>query len=224
VPANPAALAIEPGGRFLYVSHINPSLASGNLVSALYVNATSGISGTVAGSTVAAGQYPGTFLFDRTGQFLYAINMGFTGSASVLVTGPGSISAYAINATSGALTPAPGSPFATGGSYPYDAAIDAGNRYLLSTNSVSRTVAMFTLNAANGALTHAPGSPRIPTVGVSPGSAVFDPSGQFVYLVDASTKSVSAYVVNGTSNTLSFINSVPVGAAPAARPLLVTLQ
>jgi 6-phosphogluconolactonase len=57
----------------------------------------------VAGSPFGAGTNPIAVAVDPTGKFAYVTNVG---SANV--------SAYAINATSGALTPVAGSPFAAG--------------------------------------------------------------------------------------------------------------
>ena len=222
VPANPAAMLVEPAGRFLYVSHIHPTLPAANLVSAFSISAAAGIVGTLAGSPFAAGQYPTTLLVNRAGQFLYAVNTGLSGSPAV--AGAGSVSAWLINGATGALIPSPGSPIATGGGNTRDATIDPTGRYLVATNSSSGTVAAFTINASTGALTHATGSPMSPAVGISPGTGIFDPSGRFMYLDDAGTNSVSSYAFNAATGALTLIGSSPAGNTPTTRPQIAGLQ
>ena len=57
----------------------------------------------VAGSPFTAGSGPRGVVVDPSGKFVYAANEGSN-----------NISAYSINATSGALTPVTGSPFVEG--------------------------------------------------------------------------------------------------------------
>jgi DNA-binding beta-propeller fold protein YncE len=57
----------------------------------------------VAGSPFAAGTQPSSIAVDPTGMFTYVVN-----------SGSDTVSVFAIDATSGALTPIGGSPFATG--------------------------------------------------------------------------------------------------------------
>ena len=82
----PAALAIDPGGKFLYVANF-----TSNNVSAYSINATTGAL-TAIGLPTIAGTNPRGGAVDPTGQFLYVANLGSS-----------NVSAYSINATSGAL-------------------------------------------------------------------------------------------------------------------------
>jgi 6-phosphogluconolactonase len=86
---------------------------------------------------------------DPTGKFAYVANKG-----------DNTISAYTINATTGALTPIPGSPFAAGDA-PFSVAVDPTGKFAYVTNSyfLDNTVSGFTINAVSGALTPIPGSP-----------------------------------------------------------------
>jgi DNA-binding beta-propeller fold protein YncE len=64
----------------------------------------------------------------------------------------GDVSAYSINANSGALTPVVGSPFTTG-SYPNDLAIDPHGKFAyVADNGLWAGVFAHTINATNGAL------------------------------------------------------------------------
>ncbi|MGA7092411.1 MAG: beta-propeller fold lactonase family protein, partial [Candidatus Cybelea sp.] len=80
-------------------------------------------------------------------QFAYVANYGSN-----------DVSAYTINATSGALTPVTGSPFGAG-TQAYDVAIDPDGKFAYVTNYGSNNVSAYTINATSGALTPVTGSP-----------------------------------------------------------------
>jgi hypothetical protein len=65
----------------------------------------------VPGSPYAAGTVPNTVAVDPSGKFVYVANEC---AVDFCASGIGSVSAYAINSASGALTPVIGSPFAAG--------------------------------------------------------------------------------------------------------------
>jgi 6-phosphogluconolactonase (cycloisomerase 2 family) len=94
----PNAIALDPFGRFLFVTN-----GITNTVSAYTLNSSSGALTAVPGSTVPTGVSPVAVSAEASGRFLYIVN-----------SGSNSVSGYAINVTSGALTPLNGSPFATG--------------------------------------------------------------------------------------------------------------
>jgi YVTN family beta-propeller protein len=113
-----------------------------------------------------------------------------------------SISAFSVG-TSGALTPVPGSPFATGGSgnggfyYASNgiAATTVGN-FLFASDDQSNDIAAFSINTSTGALTAVPGSPfAYGTAGANPyGIALaVTPDGKFLYVGDGG---------NGTSGDI----------------------
>src|SRR5262249_44327686 len=79
------AVAVEPSGRFAYALTLTG-------VQALAVDAASGALSTV-GPVVTAGTTPISLTIDPTAKFVY-----------VMSSGSGTISGYAINATSGELT------------------------------------------------------------------------------------------------------------------------
>lgn len=81
------------------------------------------------------------------GDFVYVSN-----------NGSNTVSAYAINPTTGALTPVTGSPFATG-SGPGTVAINAAGSLAYVTNGGSNDISAFKINASSGALTPVAGSP-----------------------------------------------------------------
>jgi len=106
--ANPDAksITINPEGALAYVTeqHLNDT---GDVL-AYRLNATTGALTPVPSNPVATGLHnPISVAVNPTGTFAYVANQGY-GFAK------GTISAYRINATTGALTEVPGSPFATG--------------------------------------------------------------------------------------------------------------
>ncbi|MHB1550209.1 MAG: beta-propeller fold lactonase family protein, partial [Vulcanimicrobiaceae bacterium] len=79
-------------------------------------------------------------------------------------SGVGSVSAYTINAATGALTPVVGSPFAagssspSGSSSPWGVAVDPTGKFAYVANYDATNISAYTINAATGALTPVAGS------------------------------------------------------------------
>ena len=80
-------------------------------------------------------------------QFVYVTNFGSK-----------NVSAYKINATSGALTPVAGSPFGAG-SEPGAMAVDPNGKFAYVANAGSQNVSAYTISTSSGALTQVAGSP-----------------------------------------------------------------
>src|SRR5882762_3665144 len=83
--------------------------------------------------------------------------------AYVVNTGSSDISGYTIDATTGALTPVPGSPFPTGFS-PEAVVVDPSGRFAYTPNLApgfvfNGSISAFTIDAAIGSLTNIVGSP-----------------------------------------------------------------
>jgi 6-phosphogluconolactonase len=102
------ALVVDPTGKFVYTA------TSDDTVWAYRINAASGSLMAVPGSPFPTGAHsqelvggPSGVAVDPTGKFVYATNRDGVNSQ----ISPNNISALAINTTSGALTPVPGSPF-----------------------------------------------------------------------------------------------------------------
>jgi 6-phosphogluconolactonase len=137
---NPLSLALGAGGKFLYSANpdaTNPRISGFSMNS---IGALSPLSGSPFPLPVS--HYIAT---DQTGAYLYV-----TSGASVL--------GYGIDATTGALTPLPGFPVATGANA-YSITIDPTNEILYVTNDGAANVSAFTLDASTGALTPMAGSP-----------------------------------------------------------------
>lgn len=104
--SSPEAVAVDPSGRFLLVANVTAA----NDVSSYSITPSSGAL-TLAAS-VSSGTFPLDIKFTPTGAFAYVANEN-----SDTVTG------FAFDATTGALTPVPGSPFLAG-TAPHGLAVD----------------------------------------------------------------------------------------------------
>jgi 6-phosphogluconolactonase (cycloisomerase 2 family) len=163
IGAVPSHVAITPSGNFAYVAaHYN------NAVFAYAVNTSTGALTEVAGSPFDAGSSPYYVAVDPLGKFLYVANSAYSPFGNDM-----SISGYAINQTTGALTPIPGSPFPSG-VLPHDLngahgfTIDLSGRFLYAANYSG-----FAIDPLTGALTPLSGLPTgrnpmsVTTTGVS---------------------------------------------------------
>src|SRR5438309_16606 len=90
---------------------------------------------------------------------LWAIPVAASPFAYVTNAGSNDVSGYKINVSTGALTPMPGSPFASRG--PFSVAVDPTGKFAYVTNIGDNTVSGYTINASTGALTPIPGSPFV---------------------------------------------------------------
>jgi 6-phosphogluconolactonase len=106
VGANPESLAVDPAGRYVYAANA----AAANHVASYSITPSSGALTLL--SSVAAGSLPIDLVVDPSGQFVYVANYDSD-----------DISAYAVDAATGALVTVGGSPFAAGVK-PHSIAID----------------------------------------------------------------------------------------------------
>ena len=123
------------------------------------------------------------------------------------------VSGYAVDNSSGALTAVPGSPF-TGPTGPRQTAAELFGKYLYVANGGSGEVAgsgvyAYSIASASGALTAISGSPF--PGGSGPRGLVVDPSGEYVYTANRNDNNVSGYVVSASSGVLT-----PVPGSPFA--------
>ena len=135
---NPDGLAIDPGGKYLYVANSAPD----NSISAFAISSSDGslteLSGSPLGETYAS---PVALLVDKSDKYLYVANEG---SANV--------AAYSI-ASTGGLTLLTNSPFGTS-SQPAFIATDPSGTHLFVGNQISgATIESFSLDSGNGTLT-----------------------------------------------------------------------
>ncbi|MHB1669509.1 lactonase family protein [Thiomonas sp.] len=213
----------------LQYAYVTNSLS--DTVSAYSIDASSGVMIPVPGSPFVAGNNPNTVAVNPAGTFAYVAN----GGASVQ-NGPGTVSAYRVDAATGALIPIPGSPFAAG-RYPSSVVVHPAGTFVYVTNVDDNTVSAYRIHAATGALTPIPGSPfaGTPTIPVSPfaGAPVaryapepscitINPAGTFAYVANFGSNSVSAYRINPGTGALTTLPDSPFAAG--GNPVTVAIH
>jgi len=218
---------ITANGAFSFVTALNDGTAYSVTVKTQPTNPSqtcvvSNSSGTITGSpvmnvAVSCVMNSSPVTVDPSGNFAYVSN-----------SGPGNISAYTINQTTGALTTVSLSPF-TAGSYPNQVTVDPSGTFAYVANmgdgTGDGTISAYTIDNTStstpGALNTVSGSPF--TAGISPSQVTVDPSGKFVYVANMGDDTISAYTIDTTS-TLGALN--PVSGSPftaGTSPLSVTI-
>ena len=109
-----------------------------------------------------------------------------------------SVSVYKVDPATGALTPAPGSPFATGKD-PTAEALAPGGRFAYVINKGSNSISAYKINPTTGALAPLAGSPFAVDYSASgPNGIVVDPLGKYAYVTsDAGVTALSIHPVSG---------------------------
>ena len=174
-------------------------------VSAYTIDATTGAltstgtyaTGSATGGNPQATTLPQSITIDPTGKFAYVANWD-TGLIGVSA----GVSAYTINATTGALTSI--GTFAAGNS-PWFIAVDPTSKFAYVTNENSDYGSAYTINATTGALT----STGTFAAGTYPAAVTVDPTGRFVYVTSGG--GVSAFTIDATTGALTSIGTFSTG-------------
>lgn len=150
-------------------------------------------------------------MVDPKGKFVYVAN-----SAS------SNVSAFKINATSGALNQVSGSPFAAGYS-PIAVVVDPTGKFAFVANQSASAsygnVSVYQINATSGALSQISGSPF--GAGSSPNDVVVDPTGKFAYVPDYFGRDVYAYKINATTGALTAVFGSPFSTGLGSQDMVV---
>jgi 6-phosphogluconolactonase (cycloisomerase 2 family) len=193
-------LSVSGNGAFSFATAVASGAAYSVIVSTQPTN-------PVQNCTVTNGTGSGTV--DNTNVTSVEVTCAAIGRfAYVANDGDDTISAYAINAVSGALTPVAGSPFPS--KRAEGLAVDPGGQFLYTANFDSTGVSAYTIDKTTGALTEVTGSPF--AAGVAPLSVTVDPSGRFVYVANANSYDVSAFTINSSTGALTAIPGSPFAA------------
>jgi len=211
--SSPNGLFFHPTGNFLYVTN-----QGGNSVSAFAV-AGDGTLTAVPGSPFAAGgpTLLNGIVVHPDGNFLYVASMG----------GAGGVVGYSIDATTGALTLIPGSPFSnTNGGYNNTGdgiTIHPNGNWLYMGLVNRKRVAAFTIDKTTGVLTGL-GTPVLnnSTTGYTDNGgsgANISPDGLYFYGTAFSTtaadpKKVIVYAIDQTTGDLSLSSDADAGGGP----------
>ena len=196
------AVKTDPSGKFLYVAN-----SIDNTVSAYQIDWTTGALKPVAGSPFATGIDPNVFAVSNNYLYLFSGNE-VSGSSK-------SISGYAIDTLSGALTPVPGSPFTGHGSPANYIAVDAVHNVLYQPTFPAPLGDAFNVNTID---------PTTGTITFVDITALFEPQEAEAMLTDSSGEIL--YVIDrwrpGTSDTSTAVGSFAIDAATGQLSILGT--
>ncbi len=184
-------------GNHLYLAASVPNLIFGFSIG------PSGELSPVPGSPFATDQAPFSIAADPSGAVLYTANVGTMFSATVP---PGTISAFTIDPSTGALTPVAGNP------QPIEAQgqISISPRGKLLFVPVPNGVSVYAIDITTGTLTEVAGSPF--SAGNNPSSVNIDPTGGTVYVVNEDSANVSGFTL-GSTGALTPLAGSPFPAA-----------
>lgn len=123
------------------------------------------------------------------------------------------ISGFAVNSSSGALTPINGSPFPSG-MFPICVTADPQGKFLYSADFIGHTVSGFRIDPTTGALTPLPGSPF--SLGNYPRWVAVDAAGRVLYAANDGDNAVAVASINQATGALTPLNGSPYpsGASP----------
>ena len=216
-PAAPGGFGIvaNPSASFLYSSDDTAGGVAGFSIS------QTGVLSAVTGSPFQLPNDPpywnlgnvDSLAMHPSGQFLYAPDS----PANEVV-------AFAIDGTTGVLTPIPGSPFPAG-TQPEQVVVTPSGQFLYVSDDDTRASAggiwAFTINSSTGSLTTIAGSPFPTFNGLNPDGLVIHPSGKFLYSAIPYGNSVEGFTIDPNSGKLTEMPDSPfalggVGAFPVA--------
>ena len=189
----PAAVAIDPQKRFLYVATGSGEIR-GYSIDASTLNLTA-----ISGSPFATSADSIAITVDPSGQYVLTAN-GTTNNVSVFKI-----------ASTGALTEVTGSPFAAGSNA--SAIVVAAGKFVYVANSGGKTLSAYQLDLTTGSLTAVSGTFTVPA---TPNGLVVDDSGTHVYASETTPNEVSGFSIDGTTGALTTISGSPWAAKDAA--------
>ena len=128
--------------------------------------------------------------------------------------GNGSVSAYHVS-RDGTLTAVAGSPFADDQTAPCWVEISHDGRYLFAVNTAVPSISSYRI-ARDGSLNLLGSTPFQSPSGLRPFDARLDPSGRYLYVVDAGVAKVSVFAVDG--GNLHELGSSPFAIAGGSAP------
>jgi 6-phosphogluconolactonase (cycloisomerase 2 family) len=192
---------VHPNGRFLYVARDSQG-AQGQPPPAIDAYSIDTSIGQLTGlGSVAAplSNQSNTPVMDPQGRFLY-------------VSGPGGVTGFAINATTGALTAVPGGAVLVGANIG-QGDIDSTGRFLFSPvrQNPGEGVFVHTINQTTGQLTVVQGSPFLPGPGVTPNYVEADASGAWLFVASFGNNRVNSLAIHPTTGALTFVDSESAG-------------
>ena len=188
-------IGLDPQGRFAFVVVNSTSLATFRLDPA-----TGEPISPPASVVLPSNSGLTDIAIEPTGRFAYA-NVG---------NNPGTLLAYSIDATTGALTQIGSVP---AGDTPFGMAVDPSGRFLYAANRNSNNVSAYSIDPRTGALTPVPGQPF--AAGSVPNSVTVDRTGRFAYSANQADNTITVFTIDRTTGSLGTGVSLPsTGGGP----------
>jgi YVTN family beta-propeller protein len=215
----PQSIALDPTGNFAYVASFGCHGSSGGYVSMYTINPSTGA--LSIGSTAPTNdEFTDSVTVDPSGKFVYV-----TSSGDVWDIDFGSVVAYTINSTTGALTSTAGGITGTGvnGTPEFfnSVAVDPSGKFAYAADGGAfppgsfggdSSVSMYTINSTTGALT----STGMIAAGAGPDSVAVDPAGKFAYVTNFESNDVSMYTIDATTGALASTGTIAAGPGPVS--------
>lgn len=229
--ASPTALAIDPAGKFLYITFkyqagttgpggltTFPVNADGSLGTAL-VNTTIGTTTAKPLNYIPLGNNPVGIAIPATGGFVYVVDQ----ENPLTPSAHGVLLSFAESTTTGVLTQIVGSynNGVAAGTTPSAIAEDPSGHFIYVTDQATNQLYGYTINA-----TPTPGTPLAMlnspfSTGLYPLAVTVDPRGTFVYVVNFASSTVATYTINKATGALS---GAAGGISVATGPTCVTID
>ena len=199
------SITIGPTGTFAYVTE-GASMRDG-YVSVYYINTDTGALTPVPGGSEFYGGFPKYVLVNPADTFVYVsdndgITYGYHINVATDNLAPAAKSSFAMRVDEASYTINPAGTFAYGVNIGANARYDVG------------TVSTYRINPVTGKFSLIRGSASV--TGSNPNSAIINPAGTFVYVVNSGpgnvNGSVSVYRINASTHMLTPISSSPFPA------------
>lgn len=198
LPGVPNDLAIAPSGSWLGLT----SGTSGGEIEGILRTPNGGTTGLQLVSPVSTGgDNPQGIRVTPDGKFVVVVNQGSN-----------NLSVFSLDATSGALTPVPGSPFPSG-PQPGPMAIDPSGKFVLVADSGNNELTPYTIDSAGSLTAGTPvplGAKNIQT------AMAVDPAGQFAFVGVFNQKVAGFHLDPGTGSL------TPMSGSPFAGGFVTT--
>jgi YVTN family beta-propeller protein len=217
---DPQSIVVDPAGKFAYVASGGCAGGAGGYVSMYTINSTTGALASIGPPVPSNDEFTDFVTVDPFGKFAYV-----TSSGDFFDCDDGSVLAYTINPTTGALASTTGGIIGndisgTPGFF-NSVTVDPSGKFAYASDGgacpqcggsfgASSSVSMYTIDSTTGALT----SIGIIAAGTGPDSVAVDPASKFAYVTNFGSNDVSMYTINATTGALTSTGTIAAGTGP----------